>query len=176
MSRAPKPLNPYSSWSSLFGATVRRLRLGMRAGRPLTQADLGKQIGYSDATVGAVERSTLRPDTAFMEGCERVLPADGMLRAMLPFVLAEWQVWEQTGQRPTTDPLPPAEILSDPLHLSGPQDLIVVQEPNSDDILELARQAEASDLGGGTLEVIDRTVIGSAATTRLRRLPCWFRA
>ena len=81
-----------------------------------------------------------------------------MLRAMLPFVLAEWRVWEQTGQRPTTDPLPPAEILSDPAHLSGPQDLIVVQEPNSDDVLELARQAEASDLGGGTLEVIDRTV------------------
>ena len=49
MSRAPKLLNPYSSWSSLFGATVRRLRLGMRAGRPLTQAELGKQIGYSDA-------------------------------------------------------------------------------------------------------------------------------
>ena len=40
MSRAPKPINPYSSWSSLFGATVRRLRLGMRAGRPLTQAEL----------------------------------------------------------------------------------------------------------------------------------------
>ena len=40
MSRAPKLLNPYSSWSSLFGATVRRLRLGMRAGRPLTQAEL----------------------------------------------------------------------------------------------------------------------------------------
>jgi hypothetical protein len=93
-----------------------------------------------------------------MEGCERVLPADGTLRAILPFVLAEWQVWEQTDQRPTTDPLPPAEILSDPLHLSGPQDLIVVQEPNSDDVLELARQAEASDLGGGTLEVIDRMV------------------
>jgi hypothetical protein len=44
------------------------------------------------------------------------------------------------------------------LHLSGPQDLIVVQEPNSDDVLELARQVEASDLGGGTLEVIDRAV------------------
>jgi hypothetical protein len=100
MSRASKPLNPYASWSSLFGATVRRLRLGMRAGQPLTQAELGKRIGYSDAAVGAVERSTLRPDVAFMEGCERVLPADGMLRAMFPFVLAEWQVWERTGQRP----------------------------------------------------------------------------
>ena len=113
MSRAPKPLNPYSSWSSLFGATVRRLRLGMRAGRPLTQAELGKQIGYSDATVGAVERSTLRPDTAFMEGCERVCQQTGCCALLLPFVLAEWDVWEQTGQRPTTDPLPPAEILSD---------------------------------------------------------------
>jgi hypothetical protein len=99
MSRAPKPLNPYASWSALFGATVRRLRLGMRAGQPLTQAGLGKQIGYSDAAVGAVERSALRPDPAFLEGCERVLPADGMLRAKFPFVLAEWQVWEQPGRR-----------------------------------------------------------------------------
>ena len=158
MSRASKPLNPYASWSSLFGATVRRLRLGMRAGRPLTQAELGKQISYSDAAVGAVERSMLRPDVAFMEGCERVLPADGMLRAMFPFVLAEWQVWERTGQRPLIDPLPPAEVLADPVHLTGPQDLVIMQESDVTDVLELARQAEASDLGGGTLEMVDRTV------------------
>jgi hypothetical protein len=130
----------------------------MRAGQPLTQADLGKQIGYSDAAVGAVERSALRPDPAFLEGCERVLPADGMLRAMFPFVLAEWQVWEQTGRRPLVDPLPPAEVLSDPVHVTGLQDLAVVQASNATDVLELARQAEASDLGGGTLEVIDRSV------------------
>jgi hypothetical protein len=55
----------------------------------LTQAELGRQIGYSDATVGAVERAALRPDLAFMEGCERALPAAGMLRAMFAFVLAE---------------------------------------------------------------------------------------
>jgi hypothetical protein len=55
-----------------------------------------------------------------------------MLRAMFAFVLAEWDVFERTGQRPLVDPLPPAEML--------------------------ARQAEASDLGGGTLEVIERTV------------------
>jgi hypothetical protein len=77
VSRRPKPLNPDASWSCLFGATVRRLRLGIRSSRPLTQAELGKQIGYSDATVGAVERAALRPDLVFMEGCERVLPADG---------------------------------------------------------------------------------------------------
>jgi hypothetical protein len=106
MSRAPKRLNPHASWSSLFGATVRRLRLGMRSGRPLTQEELGRQIGYSDAAVGAVERAALRPDSAFMEGCERVLPADGMLRAMFPFVLDEWATWERTGQRPLVDPAP----------------------------------------------------------------------
>src|SRR6266508_1840814 len=157
MSRALKPLNPDASWSALFGATVRRLRLGMRSGRPLTQEELGRQIGYSDAAVGAVERAALRPDPAFMEGCERVLPADGMLRAMFPFVLDEWATWERTGQRPLVDPLPPAE-LADPVTVTGPQDLVVVQEPDAADVLELARQAEASDLGTGTLEIIDRTV------------------
>ena len=158
MSRRPKPLNPDASWSSLFGATVRRLRLGMRSGRPLTQAELGRQIGYSDATVGAVERAALRPDLAFMEGCERALPAAGMLRAMFAFVLAEWDVFERTGQRPLVDPLPPAEMLPDAANLTGPEDLVIVQEGDLVDVLELARQAEASDLGGGTLEVIDRTV------------------
>jgi tetratricopeptide (TPR) repeat protein len=158
LSRRPKPLNPDASWSSLFGATVRRLRLGMRSGRPLTQAELGRQIGYSDATVGAIERAALRPDLAFMEGCERALPADGMLRAMFAFVLAEWEAFERTGQRPLVDPLPPAEVLSDPVNVSGPEDLVVVQEADLVDVLELARQAEASDLGGGTLEMIDRAV------------------
>jgi hypothetical protein len=130
----------------------------MRSGRPLTQAELGRQIGYSDATVGAVERAALRPDLAFMEGCERALPAAGMLRAMFAFVLAEWDVFERTGQRPLVDPLPPAEMLPDTANPFGPEDLVVVQEGDLVDVLELARQAEASDLGGGTLEVIDRTV------------------
>jgi hypothetical protein len=158
LSRRPKPLNPDASWSSLFGATVRRLRLGMRSGRPLTQAELGRQIGYSDATVGAIERAALRPDLAFMEGCERALPADGMLRAMFAFVLAEWEAFERTGQRPLVDPLPPADVLSDPVNVNGPEDLVVVQEADLVDVLELARQAEASDLGGGTLEMVDRAV------------------
>jgi tetratricopeptide (TPR) repeat protein len=158
MSRAPKPLNPHASWSSLFGATVRRLRLGMRAGRPMTQAELGREIGYSDAAVGAVERAALRPDPAFMEGCERALPADGMLHAMFPFVLDEWATWERTGQRPLVDPLPPAELLAAPANLTGPQDLVVVQDAEVADVLELARQAEASDLGAGTLEMVDRAV------------------
>jgi hypothetical protein len=49
-------------------------------------------------------------------------------------------------------------MLPDTANLTGPEDLVVVQEGDLVDVLELARQAEASDLGGGTLEVIDRTV------------------
>jgi hypothetical protein len=128
MSRALKPLSPDASWSALFGATVRRLRLGMRSGRLMTQAELGQQIGYSDATVGAIERAALRPDAAFMEGCERALPAAGMLRAMFPLVLAEWDVFERTGQRPLVDPLPPAEMLPDAANVTGAEDLVIVQE------------------------------------------------
>ncbi|MGH8900863.1 MAG: hypothetical protein ACRDYA_04065 [Egibacteraceae bacterium] len=33
----------------------------------------------------------LRPDEKFVEGCERELAAEGMLRAMLPLVVAEWR-------------------------------------------------------------------------------------
>jgi tetratricopeptide (TPR) repeat protein len=124
----------------------------------MTQAELGRQIGYSDATVGAVERADLRPDPAFMEGCERVLAAGGTLRAMFTFVLAEWEAFQRTGQRPPADPLPPAELLPDAANVTGPEDLVVVQEADLVDVLELARQAEASDLGGGTLEVVDRAV------------------
>src|SRR5215216_5517757 len=120
--------------------------------RPAVDAGgAGQADRLSDATVGAVERAALRPDLAFMEGCERALPAAGMLRAMFAFVLAEWDVFERTGQRPLVDPLPPAELLPDGANPAGPEDLVVVQEGDLVDVLELARQAEASDLGGGTL-------------------------
>ena len=54
MSRRPKPLNPDASWSSLFGATVRRLRLGITqvpGGRavfpPLSVLDNLRVYGYA---------------------------------------------------------------------------------------------------------------------------------
>ena len=62
------------------------------------------------------------------------------------------------GATALIDPLPPAEVLADPAQLTGPQDLVVVQESDVTDVLELARQAEASDLGGGTLEMVDQAV------------------
>jgi DNA-binding XRE family transcriptional regulator len=90
MPRPLKQLNPYASWTRLFGATLRQLRLKAPDGDSLTQADLGRLIAYSGATVSAVERGTLRPEEAFVEACERELNAGGVLRAFLPFVNTEW--------------------------------------------------------------------------------------
>ena len=41
MPRPLKQLNPYASWSLLFGATLRRLRLQVPEDPTITQAELG---------------------------------------------------------------------------------------------------------------------------------------
>src|SRR6266487_1178722 len=97
MPRSPKPVNPYASWTALFGAAVQHIRLRLRSRPTVTQAELGKLIGYSGSTVSAIERGMLRPDEKFVETGERELPAAGVLRAMLPFVNAEWDEWDRLG-------------------------------------------------------------------------------
>ena len=76
MPRPLKQLNPYASWTRLFGATVRQLRLRPPDSESLTQADLGRRIAYSGATVSAVERGTLRPEEAFVEAVLEELAAE----------------------------------------------------------------------------------------------------
>ncbi len=97
MPRPLKPVNPYASWSALFGATVQKLRLQMRSKPIVSQGELGKRIGYASSTVSAVERAILRPEQQFVEGCERELRAGGILRAMYRFVVAEWEDCERLG-------------------------------------------------------------------------------
>jgi transcriptional regulator with XRE-family HTH domain len=99
MPRQLKPLNPYASWTALFGATVQRLRLSLRSRPRVSQEELGRRIGYDGSTVGAIERGVLRPDAKFIEGCERELPAHGWLWAMLPAVNAEWDDWDVSVER-----------------------------------------------------------------------------
>src|SRR6266542_4463123 len=72
MPRPPKPLNPYASWAALFGATVQRLRVQLRPRPIITQAELGRRIGYSGSTVSAIERGMIRPDQKFVDNCERL--------------------------------------------------------------------------------------------------------
>src|SRR5947208_3639624 len=158
MPRPLKQLNPYASWTRLFGATLRQLRLKAPDGVPLTQADLGRLIAYSGATVSAVERGTLRPEKAFVEACERELNAGGVLRAFLPFVNAEWaEQGKGSGASHQPHLLSPAEVASDPVAFRDPTYL----ENLPDHTLEaktLALRAGASDSSQGVVETVQLQV------------------
>jgi transcriptional regulator with XRE-family HTH domain len=154
MPRPPKPLNPYASWSALFGATVQKLRVHLR----LSQDELGDRTGpFSRSTVSAIERAILRPDRKFMEGCERELGAGGMLRAMFPFVNDEWDQWDTRGGVPQLVPISPAELVSSPAELADIAG-VEVAASRASDALSVARQAEASSIGSGTLESLEQAV------------------
>ncbi|HEY2666534.1 MAG TPA: helix-turn-helix transcriptional regulator, partial [Actinomycetota bacterium] len=158
MPRPLKQLNPYASWTRLFGATLRQLRLRSPDGESLTQADLARRIAYSGATVSAVERGTLRPEEALVEACERELNAGGVLRALLPFVNAEWAE-QSKGRGASHQPhlLTPAEVASDPVAFRNPTYL----ENLPDQTLEakaLALRAGASDTSQGVVETVQLQV------------------
>ncbi len=159
MPRPLKPLNPYASWSALFGATVQRLRMSLPERPPVTQADFGKRIGFAGSTVSAIERAQLRPDEQFIEGCERELSAGGILRAMFRFVIDEWEDAQRLGLKTPAAMavVGPLDLVSSPLELAD----AAVLEALPDGMvaaMEVARHAEASDLGSGTLESLDRAV------------------
>jgi tetratricopeptide (TPR) repeat protein len=130
----------------------------------VTQAELGRRVCASGSKVSAIERGQLRPDAAFVEACERELPAGGILRAMLPLVIREWEYWARLGSTPPTggllppDGVPsPGEVAATPAELAD----VAFLEAAADgavEAAELARDAEASDIGAGTLENIDLAV------------------
>jgi hypothetical protein len=169
MPRPLKPTNPYASWTALFSATLQRLRQELAEQPAVTQAEFGRRVYASGSKVSAIERGQLRPDAAFVEACERELPAGGILRAMLPLVIREWEYWARLGTTPPTGGLlapdgiaPPGEVAATPAELAD----VAFLEAAADgavEAVELAREAEASDLGAGTLENID------LAVDRLRR-------
>jgi hypothetical protein len=133
------------------------------------QAEFGRRVCASGSKVSAIERGQVHPDAAFVEACERELPAGGILRAMPPQVIREWEYWGRLGAAPPTGGLltpdgmaPPAEVAANPAELAD----VAFLEAAADgavEATELAREAEASDIGAGTLETID------LAVDRLRR-------
>ena len=169
MPRPLKPTNPYASWTALFSATLQRLRQELPEQPAVTQAEFGRRVYASGSKVSAIERGQVRPDAAFVEACERELPAGGILRAMLPLVIREWEYWARLGTTPPTGGLlppdgtaPPGEVAATPAELAD----VAFLEAAADgavEAVELAREAEASDIGAGTLENID------LAVDRLRR-------
>jgi transcriptional regulator with XRE-family HTH domain len=133
-------LDPTVTAAACLGALLRRLRNF----NGLTQAGLGRRTGYHGSYIGAVERSAVRPSRELVERCDEALRADGVLLMLWPLVDLE-------GTLPATDGDEPA------LELVAPD-----ARPGSDgavfEAVEVARRAEASELGPATLAGVERTV------------------
>jgi helix-turn-helix protein len=157
MPRPLKPINPYGSWSLLFGATLRQLRLGLQKDPSMTQADLGRLIAYSGATVSAVERGELRPDDKFIEACERELGGGGVLRALLPFVATEWEEGRHDNATKPGTSLQPSDMVDDRTSLLHPAFLASLSG-SAAEAKALALHADSSDVGDGMVETLQLQV------------------
>jgi transcriptional regulator with XRE-family HTH domain len=136
----PRPPAPIASSAVCLGAVLRRLRTL----QGLTQADLGRLAGYGGSYISAVERAAVRPSHELIERCDQVLEADGVL-LMLGALAGPAPGPPATG---ATEPAP--EVVA-PDGWPGP-DLGVLEA------IEVARRAEASGLGPGTLSGVERAV------------------
>jgi transcriptional regulator with XRE-family HTH domain len=157
-----RSLDPSASLAACLGAVLRRLR----SRRGLTQAGLAELAGYHGSYVGAVERAAVRPSRELVERCDRALDAGGGLVAL-------WRLADQEWAAPALPDLPP---LPHPADSPEPADRCQgrpAHDPDdpagwfpSDPVLEameLAKWAEACDVGAGTLAGVERAV------ERLRR-------
>lgn len=139
---ASQVLDPAESLTACLGALLRRLRTL----QGLTQADLGRRTGFDGSYVGATERAAVRPSRTLVERCDHTLRAGGALLTLWPLADREWA----TGTAP--DPASPA-----PGGPAGPG----LDDPPADPVLEameLARRAEASELGEEAMAGLERAV------------------
>jgi hypothetical protein len=156
---AARALDPGASAAACLGALLRRLRTL----RGLSQAGLGRLAGYDGSYVGAVERATVRPSRDLVERCDHALGADGVLLALWSFTTgggsgpsppaagpgesADAEVPDDGGSGGRTCDPPPVPPDPPPDHGSP-----VVEA------MEVARRAEVSEAGPGTLEEIERAL------------------
>jgi transcriptional regulator with XRE-family HTH domain len=144
---ASRGLDPVKSYTACLGTLLRRLRTL----QGLTQADVGRRTGFDGSYVGATERAAVRPSRTLVERCDHVLQTGGALLALWPLADHEWRTRPAPGLPPAV-PAPPDD--PGPADL-GPADLA------ADPVLEaveLARQAEASELGEAAIAGLERTV------------------
>ena len=148
--RTPEPAESVMSFTACLGTLLRRLRTL----QGLTQAALGRRTGFDGSYVGATERAAVRPSRTLIERCDHTLRAGGALLTLWPLADREW------GPRPGADGIPGPAAAADP----GPA---AAAEPGpgagppADPVLEameLARQAEASELGEEAMAGLERTV------------------
>jgi transcriptional regulator with XRE-family HTH domain len=157
----PRPLNqlhPDASWTALFGAALQRLRLAQRSHPVMSQRELGRRVGADDSTISAIERGLLRPDEKFVERCEQELQAAGVLHTLFTFVNREWDDWKRLGVPPQQGSTPPpAALLANPAQITDAGQLKALSDEAAE-ATELAEHAEASSIGAGTLDGLDRAV------------------
>jgi tetratricopeptide (TPR) repeat protein len=134
-----RTLDPTTSSAACLGALLRHLRTL----EGLTQAGLGRLAGFDGSYVGAVERAAVRPSRSLVEHCDRALGAGGVLLALWPPADREWQA-RSTPARPVPPPI------EDP-GLDAPAGAVA-------EAMEVARRAEACDVGPGTVAAIERAV------------------
>ena len=138
----PRALDSTVSYTDCLGTLLRRLRTL----QGLTQADLGRRTGFDGSYVGATERAAVRPSRTLIERCDHTLQAGGALLTLWPLADREWGTPAAPGPPPPA-PGPPADRgLADP-----PADPVL-------EAIELARQAEASELGEEAMAGLERTV------------------
>jgi transcriptional regulator with XRE-family HTH domain len=142
MSRT-RALDPSASSAVCLGAVLRRLRTL----QGLTQAGLGRLAGYGGSYISAVERAAVRPSYELVERCDQALEADGAL-------LMLWSLADPGQDLPATGHEPAPEV--------APPDDWPAPARAAFEATEVARRAEASELGPGTLTGVER------ATERLR--------
>jgi transcriptional regulator with XRE-family HTH domain len=140
MSQAATLDSTVTAAAACLGALLRRLRNF----NGLTQAGLGRRTGYHGSYIGAVERSAVRPSRELVERCDEALQADGVLLMLWPLVDPE-------GTLPATGGDEPALEAAAPDARPGPDGAVF-------EAVEVARRAEASELGPGTLAGVERTV------------------
>jgi hypothetical protein len=164
-----RALDPGASAVACLGALLRRLRTL----EGLSQAGLGRLTGYDGSYIGAVERATARPSRDLVERCDHALAADGVL-------LGLWSLTAEAG--PTASP--PVDAYGGAGGAGGPEHGGSEARPQAGgpggwsggvpparpdrppgdrggaavEAMEVARQAEASEVGPGTLEEIERAL------------------
>ena len=134
-----RTLDPATPSAACLGAVLRRLRTL----QGLTQADLGRLAGYGGSYISAVERAAVHPSHELVERCDQVLEADGVL-------LMLWSLADAAGPPATGGTGPTAEVAA-PDGWPGPDQAVF-------EAMEVARRAEASGLGPGTLSGVERAV------------------
>jgi tetratricopeptide (TPR) repeat protein len=179
MSRSRSPVVGESLVVCL-GAVLRRLRWL----RHLSQDELGRLAGYDGSYVGAVERAAVRPSRALVAALDRALDAAGGLLAVWRLADQEWDArtalaaagdpWVSDRSTPVPAggapggamvagpppgmPPPGGAAVAGPSAGSAPGDAAGSRSDAVVEAMELARLAEASDVGADALASVERAV------------------